>query len=57
MDSGFLAPGETLDDDYDVARELLPEEVLWIIDELLCHEVRRRGSGENKQHVGHRTDI
>jgi hypothetical protein len=40
MDSGFLAPGETLDDDYDVLRELLPEEVVGIMDQLLCHEVR-----------------
>ena len=40
MDSGYLAPGETLDDDYDVWRELLPEEVVGIMDQLLCHEVR-----------------
>lgn len=40
MDSGYLAPGETLDDGYDVARKLLPEEVLGIMDQLLCHEVR-----------------
>lgn len=40
MDSGFLAPGETLDDEYDVSRPLLPEEVIGIIDQLLCHEVR-----------------
>ena len=39
MDSGYLAPGETLEDDYDVLRELLPEEVLGIMDQLLCHEV------------------
>jgi hypothetical protein len=39
MDSGYLAPGETLDDDYDVSKELLPEEVLGIMDQLLCHEV------------------
>ena len=40
MDSGYLAPGETLDDDYDVWRELLPEEVVGIMDQLLCQEVR-----------------
>lgn len=40
MDSGCLAPGESLDEDYDVNRSLLPEEVLGIIDQLLCHEVR-----------------
>jgi hypothetical protein len=39
MDSGCLGPGESLDDDYDVNRPLLPEEVLGIIDQLLCHEV------------------
>ena len=39
MDSGYLAPGETLDDDYDVSMELLPEEVVGIMDQLLCHEV------------------
>ncbi|EFW22896.1 amino-acid N-acetyltransferase subunit Mak10 [Coccidioides posadasii str. Silveira] len=39
MDSGYLAPGDTLDDDYDVMRELLPEEVVGIMDQLLCLEV------------------
>lgn len=39
MDSGFLAPGESLDEDYDVTRPLLPTEVLGIIDQLLCLEV------------------
>ncbi|PGH18870.1 hypothetical protein AJ79_00286 [Helicocarpus griseus UAMH5409] len=39
MDSGYLAPGETLDDDYDVLRKLLPEEVVGIMDQLLCYEV------------------
>ena len=38
MDSGFLAPGETLYDEYDVLRELLPEEVVGIIDQMLCYE-------------------
>jgi hypothetical protein len=40
MDSGYLEPGETLEDDYDVLRELLPEEVVGIMDQLLCCEVR-----------------
>ena len=40
MDSGCLAPGESLDDDYDVSRTLLPSEVLGIIDQLLSLEVR-----------------
>ena len=39
MDSGYLAPGETLDDDYDVLRDLLPEEVIGIMDQMLCYEV------------------
>lgn len=40
MDSGCLAEGETMEDEYDFGRDLLPEEVLGIIDQLLCHEVR-----------------
>lgn len=40
MDSGFLEPGETMDDDYDVLRDLSPEQVIGIMDQLLCHEVR-----------------
>ena len=39
MDSGFLKPGETLEDDYDVLRPLEPAEVLGIIDGLLSSEV------------------
>ncbi|KAK4130310.1 Mak10-domain-containing protein, partial [Trichocladium antarcticum] len=39
MDSGCLAPGESLDDDYDVARPLLPSEVVGIIDQLLSLEM------------------
>lgn len=40
MDSGYLAPGETLDHNYDVMKKLLPEEVIGIMDQLLCYEVR-----------------
>ena len=39
MDNGFLQPGETLDDDYDTLLPLLPEEVLGVMDQLLCYEV------------------
>lgn len=39
MDSGCLTPGDSLDEEYDVNRPLLPTEVLGIIDQLLCHEV------------------
>ena len=40
MDSGYLAPGDTLDDDYDVLKEVLPEEVIGVMDQLICFEVR-----------------
>ncbi|KAF4123844.1 N-alpha-acetyltransferase 35, NatC auxiliary subunit [Geosmithia morbida] len=39
MDSGCVAAGEEFDETYDVSRPLLPEEVLGIIDQLLCHEM------------------
>ncbi|KAF2491857.1 Mak10-domain-containing protein [Lophium mytilinum] len=39
MDSGFLQPGETLEENYDALRTLLPEEVLGIMDQLLCYEM------------------
>lgn len=40
MDSGYLEPGETMEDDYDFSQVLLPEEIIGIIDQLLCYEVR-----------------
>lgn len=40
MDTGFLSPGETLEDDYDVLQPLSPEQVIGIMDQLLCAEVR-----------------
>ena len=39
MDSGFLEEGETMQDNYDCSNALLPEEIIGIIDQLLCHEV------------------
>jgi hypothetical protein len=39
MDSGFLQPGETLEDAYDALAPLLPEEVIGIMDQLLSHEM------------------
>ncbi|KAI0456014.1 Mak10-domain-containing protein [Xylaria acuta] len=39
MDSGVLNEGESLDEEYDVTRSLLPEEILGIIDQLLCLEM------------------
>ncbi len=34
-----MTSGESLDEAYDVARPLLPAEVIGIIDQLLCLEV------------------
>lgn len=39
MDSGFLAEGEPLEDTFNVLTELLPEEVVGLMDQMLCHEV------------------
>lgn len=39
MDSGFTPPGQSVVYDYDVLRELLPEEVIGIMDQMLCFEV------------------
>ena len=39
MDSGHLIGDDTLEDHYDVLRGLLPEEVLGIMDQMLCFEV------------------
>lgn len=40
MDSGYLEPGEPLEDYYDVLQPLLPEELIGIMDSLLCLQVR-----------------
>ena len=39
MDTGFLMTGESVEHDYNVLRELLPEEVIGIMDQMLCFEV------------------
>ncbi|KHJ33656.1 putative mak10 subunit [Erysiphe necator] len=39
MDTGYLELGETMEDNYDFSKELLPEEVIGIIDQLLSHEM------------------
>lgn len=39
MDSGFLQPGETLEDDYDPLKPILPQELIGIMDQLLCYEM------------------
>ena len=41
MDSGFLQPGEKLEDDYDVLRPLELADVIGIMDGLLSSEVGR----------------
>lgn len=40
MDTGFLQPGETMEDEYDVGRNIVPEECLGVMDQILCLEVR-----------------
>ncbi|KAI9843380.1 MAG: hypothetical protein M1838_002635 [Thelocarpon superellum] len=39
MDSGYLAPGESLLDEYDVTTPLSSKEVIGIMDQLLCYEM------------------
>lgn len=39
MDSGALEEGEDLEDDFDVSQPLSPEQVIWIIDQLIYREV------------------
>lgn len=45
MDSGCIQVGEELEVLYDVSRSLQPEQVLGIIDQLICHEVSCQPSG------------
>lgn len=40
MDSGALGPGEDLEDDFEPSQPLSAAQVIWIIDELMCREVR-----------------
>lgn len=39
MDSGCLELGELMDQDFDMERGVLPEELIWLMDELLNREV------------------
>ena len=39
MDSGYLRPHESLYDDYDILRDLAPQEAIGIMDQLLTFEV------------------
>ena len=53
MDSGYVAPGDTLEDDYNVLKELLPEEVVGIMDQMLCSEVCRSPHSRIYQSYAH----
>lgn len=50
MDSGFLEEGESLEDDYNVLGELLPAEILGIMDQMICHEVCKLKSPKRFEH-------
>lgn len=39
MDSGCVKPGDEFEELFDVSRALDPQEVLGVMDQLLCHEV------------------
>ena len=39
MDAGYLEPGEAFDDELNLAQDHLPEEVIGIMDQLLCFEM------------------
>lgn len=38
LDSGYVAPGETLDDEFDPLRQLSPSQIVGIMDQLTCQE-------------------
>lgn len=40
MDSGCLEPGEALEDQFDMEKEFLPDELIWLMDQMLNREVR-----------------
>lgn len=54
MDSGYIAPGEShvqaLEDDYDVRQALTPEQVIGLMDQLLCHEVSVQSHSYGGEH-------
>ena len=39
MDSGYVAPDDTLEPDFDISAGLDPSEALWIMDQLMCLEI------------------
>ena len=40
MDSGCLEKGEDPDDDFDFSKPLSEQQIIWLMDELTCREVR-----------------
>lgn len=52
MDSGLLTEGESLEDEYDVTKELNLEEVIGVMDQLLCFEVRLSGPSIEIDQIG-----
>lgn len=61
MDTGYLAAGETLEDHYDVGERLTAQEVIGVLDQLLCLEVCNKNvitcsttdSRQMAWHMGH----
>ncbi len=39
MDSGCFEEGEDLDGDFDFAKPLSEQQIIWLMDELTCREV------------------
>lgn len=39
MDSGYVAPGDSFEPDFDVCRGLDAAEIIWVVDELSCLEI------------------
>lgn len=50
MDSGCVKDEDDFEDDFDVTRDLSPEELIWLIDELTCREVWVRFQVEHNTH-------
>lgn len=40
MDSGCVEDEEDIENDFDVSQSLSVDELIWLIDELTCREVR-----------------
>ena len=53
MDSGHLDEAKNFEDEYDVLRPLLPDELVGILDQLLCIEVRASSHYGNRRSIVH----